>query len=154
MDKPRCLLDAIRRLPNQSLWQHMDLDGDGNWIIDALLGGTLAVAHDGSFKEHVDMSVCSAGLVLFCTKTNRLATISCAEKTRPGTASNYRGEFLGGLLLALLIHCAGEMMETDNCPPVVVACDNMGVVNHSRNRYRPLKEKQRQASSNTVQVQC
>ena len=84
---------------------HMDLDvdGDGNWIIDALVNGTLAVAHDGSFNEHVNRSVCSAGLVLLCTSTRKLATVSWAERTGPaGTATNYRGELLRGLPLALI----------------------------------------------------
>ena len=142
---PRTLLAAIRALPNQSLWVGLDLDGNGDWILDAIRSGTLVVAHDGSYKEHVDRSVSSAGLILFCTRCRRLAKASCAEHTMPGTAGNYRGELLGGLLLALIMHAAGPLLGHGPFPVVEIACDNMGVVIHGKNRDRPLKDKQKQA---------
>eukprot|EP00956_Cyclotella_meneghiniana_P003395 scaffold4090_cov21-Cyclotella_meneghiniana.AAC.1 len=120
---PRTLLEAIRALPNQSLWAGLDLDGNGDWILDALRSGTLVVAHDG----------------------RRLAKASCAERTMPGTAGNYRGELIGGLLLALIMHAAGPLLGQGPFPVVEIACDNMGVVGHGKNRDRPLKDKQKQA---------
>jgi hypothetical protein len=145
MDGPPHLLAALKLMPNQSLWRNVDLDGDGQWIIDGLRRGSLVVAHDGSFMEHLDRTVCSAGLVLFCTHTRHIATASCAERTDSDTAGNYRGELLGGLLLALIMRAAAPFLAHTPCPVVEIACDNMGVVIHGQNRHRPLKEAQKQA---------
>ena len=35
-DRPHSLLDSIRLLPNQSLWRDLDLDGDGDWLIEGI----------------------------------------------------------------------------------------------------------------------
>ena len=105
----------------------------------------MVIAHDGSFMEHLDRSVCSAGLVIYCTRARRVATVTCAERTDPDTAGNYRGELLGGLLLCLLLTAASRLIDSPICPCIEVACDNMGVVSHGKNRTRPLKEAQKQA---------
>jgi hypothetical protein len=140
----RTLRDVISGFPNQSLWTHLHLDGDGDWILDSIRKGTLMCAHDGSYQDKLDRSTCSAGVALFCTEKRRLATIACAERTDPTTASNYRGELLGGLLVSLLLK-ASSMLIHDDCPPIRIACDNLGVVGHGNNRGKSLKDAQVQA---------
>eukprot|EP00956_Cyclotella_meneghiniana_P019226 scaffold32771_cov65-Cyclotella_meneghiniana.AAC.3 len=143
-DKPTSLLATIRSFPNQSLWQSLDLDGDGEWIIDGLARGSLAIVHDGSFMEHMDDTSCSAGGIIFCKYSRRMATFSAAERTDNYTASNYRGELLGGLLAALILKAASSILSGD-AHPAVIACDNMGVVIHGNNRHQSLREAQAQA---------
>jgi hypothetical protein len=65
-ERPTTLLAVLRSYPNQSLWRDVDLDGDGEWIIDGLARGSLAIVHDGSFMEHLDETSCSAGGIIFC----------------------------------------------------------------------------------------
>jgi hypothetical protein len=143
-DKPTSLLATIRSFPNQSLWQYLDLDGDGEWIIDGLARGLLAIVHDGSFMEHMDDTSCSAGGIIFCRYSRQLATFSAAERTDNYTASNYRGELLGGLMTALILKAASSLLSGD-AHPAVIACDNMGVVIHGNNRHQSLREAQAQA---------
>jgi hypothetical protein len=143
-DRPTTLLATIRSFPNQSLWRNIDLDGDGEWIVDGLARGSLAIVHDGSFMEHLDQACCSAGGIIFCRTTRRMATYSAAERTDSDTASNYRGELLGGLLAALILKAASALLS-GNAHPTVLACDNMGVVIHGNERHRSLKEAQAQA---------
>jgi hypothetical protein len=143
-DKPTSLLATIRSFPNQSLWQSLDLDGDGEWIIDGLARGSLAIVHNGSFMEHMDDTSCSAGGIIFCKYNRRIATFSAAERTDNYTASNYRGELLGGLLAALILKAASSILSGD-AHPAVIACDNMGVVIHGNNRHQSLREAQAQA---------
>lgn len=138
------VLDVIRQFPNQSLWENLDLDGDGNWILDSLKMGTLICVHDGSYMELMDRSTCSAAVVLFCTEKRRLGTASCAERTDTETATNYRGELLGGLLISLILKAACSLIDGSVCPAVLLACDNNGVVGHGNNRQRSLPEKQTQ----------
>eukprot|EP00956_Cyclotella_meneghiniana_P039915 scaffold182809_cov28-Cyclotella_meneghiniana.AAC.2 len=106
--------------------------------------GTLVGVHDGSFKDKLCARTCSAGVVLFCTKQRRLATAACAERTDPRTASSYRGELLGGLLMSLILKAASSLID-ENCPPVRLACDNIGAVGHGNNRGKSLKDAQVQA---------
>jgi hypothetical protein len=42
-DRPTTLLAVLQSYPNQSLWHDIDLDGDGQWIIDGLARGSLAM---------------------------------------------------------------------------------------------------------------
>jgi hypothetical protein len=141
---PSNLRAAIAELPNQSLWSTLNLDGDGEWILDAMVRGTLVIVHDGSYMEELDRSACSAGGVIFCTQVRRMATFSAAERTHHRTASNYRGELLGGLLASLILKAASSLLSAE-VRPVYIACDNMGVVLHGNNRHRSLKEAQKQA---------
>jgi hypothetical protein len=108
-----------------------------------VLVGSLAIVHDGSFMEHLDQSCCSAGGIILCRETLRMATFSVAERT-DSSASNYRGEPLGGLLAALILKAASSILS-GNAHPAVLACDNMGVVIHGNERNRSLKEAQTQA---------
>ena len=73
-DRPTTLLATIKSFPNQSLWRYIDLDGDGELIVDGLARGTLAIVHDGSFMEHLDPSVCLAGGIIFCREARRIGT--------------------------------------------------------------------------------
>jgi hypothetical protein len=115
---PTTLKSVICSYPNQTLWNDLDLDGDGEWIVDGLARGSLAIVHNSSF--------------------------SAAERTDNHTASNYRGELLGNLMTALILKAASSLLSGD-AHPAVVACDNMGVVIHGNDRHRSLREAQSQA---------
>eukprot|EP00956_Cyclotella_meneghiniana_P028836 scaffold68204_cov23-Cyclotella_meneghiniana.AAC.8 len=142
---PPTLKEVIAKYPNQSLWDHLDLGDDGgNWILETIRMGTLVGVHDGSYKDKLCARICSAGVVLFCTKQRRLATAARAERTDPRTASSYRGELLGGLLMSLILKAASSLID-EKSPPVRLACDNIGAVGHGNNRGKSLKDAQVQA---------
>ena len=42
---------------NQSLWKDFVYDGDGRWITDGLVNGTLVAVHDGSYMKEVNPQV-------------------------------------------------------------------------------------------------
>jgi hypothetical protein len=96
-ERPTTLKSVICSYPNQTLWNDLDLDGDGKWIVDGLARGSLAIVHNSSF--------------------------SAAERTDKHTASNYRGELLGNLMAALILKAASSLLLGD-AHPAVVACDN------------------------------
>jgi hypothetical protein len=50
-ERPTTLKAVVRSYPNQSLWHDLDLDGDGEWIVDGLARGSLAIVHDGFFMD-------------------------------------------------------------------------------------------------------
>lgn len=67
------------------------------------------------------------------------------EKSDNKTASNYRGEILGAIATQLLIKFAIEGRDITGHKPIVLVCDNMGVVKHGNEPKNPLSEKQCQA---------
>lgn len=141
ISKPTAFWDVLKSFSNQSLWRHFHCEGDGFWITQALIAGTLMCVHDGSFMVCMDKTVCSAGFIIRCTKSGKTAMGSVVEKS--DVASNYRGEILGGMMIQLVLRAASSVSRPYR--QVVVNCDNMGVVNHGNEPQAPLQEKQSQA---------
>jgi hypothetical protein len=71
-----------------------------------------------------------------------MASITHSEATDARTASNYRGELIGGALATLVLLAASQTKPTRAFPPCSVFCDNLGVVTHGNNPHRALPEKQ------------
>ena len=76
--------------------------------------------------------------------TGKTATGSIAEQS--DSASNYRGEILGGMMIQLVLRAASRDQDLAY-HQVVVNCDNIGVVGHGNNPDDPLPEKQTQADT-------
>ena len=141
----RSFLQRLRALPNQSLWRTLQLDGDGTWIYDALMRGTLICMSDGSYNERVSREVCSCAAILACKRTGFRATVSWVERSNTHSATNFRGEILGSIAIQLLLKVAmdGKYVES-SCRPRI-GCDNKGVVHHGNHPFRPLPTNQKQA---------
>jgi hypothetical protein len=103
--KPTFLM-KLQEGSQKQLWKSMQIAQDGEWILQAIENGTLLIAHDGSFMPHKNKSLCSAGIVLLCTQTCQIGTIKLCEKTCPETASNYRGELIGGMITSHILQVA------------------------------------------------
>jgi hypothetical protein len=100
---PPTFLGILHSWPNQSLWRTLKVDGDGSWILDALVAGSLDldVVHDGSFMKKVTPKVCSMALLMRCRLTGHELTCTWAEMSN--SADNYRGELLGALCCSLIL---------------------------------------------------
>jgi len=101
---PQTFMEALSSYKNQTLFKHFRCDGDGEWIEEAVLRGSLVVVHDGSYKKELDTNVCSAATVLYCTFTKRRC--SCCVAERSEAADNYRAEILGGIITQLILKAA------------------------------------------------
>ena len=89
------------------------------------------------------LDVCSAGVILFCKDTGKIAAVSVVERTNQTAASNYQGELLAGLIGVLLLYAAS--LDTSRTYKTArVRCDNIGMVGHGNNYTKPLLEKQSQ----------
>ena len=71
--------------------------------------------------------ICSAAVMIYCTATGFSAKGAIVESTF--NAYNYRGKILGGMLLQLILRAASQDRSVEY-QPVVIHCDNKGVVNH------------------------
>jgi hypothetical protein len=77
------------------------------------------------------------------TSTGKMGTVTLAERTTKLTASNFRGEGIGGILNGLVLWAATPAGQ--KYQQVLTGCDNMGIVLHARHRQRSLPSRQPQA---------
>ena len=120
----------IRGFANQSLWVSLDYDGDGSWILEGMLAHVLIIIHDGSYMNKISPIISSAATIIYCTITKVQCKCTWAEMST--SAGPYRGKILGGVMTQLILHAAAASYH-DAIPPVVVECDNNGVVIHGNN---------------------
>ena len=139
---PRTFWQAIHSDGNQSLWRTLKCDGDGAWIGQGLLSGTLLVAHDGSYMKEIAPDVCSAAVMIYCSQT--LQTCTCTIVEQSPSAGSYRGEILGAILAQLILRAA-SLGIIGPFPVLQEDCDNNGVVLHGNNFLKPLPTSQTQA---------
>jgi len=131
-------------LGRPDLLKTMDMGEDTSWVMEAIHTGSLITCHDGSYMPKLAPDICSAALVVSCSKTKCVGTWTVVEKTTASTASNYRGEILGAILNGLLLW--GECRNTQTkIPPIATGCDNMGVIRQARSWSNSLPERQPQA---------
>jgi hypothetical protein len=135
---PTSFLDVLHSYSNIGLWEHLTIDGDGEWIREGIIRGSLVCAHDGSYMalEVVDLS--SAGVIVFCASTKQWLKASLVERST--FTSNYCGKLLGALMSLLILRAASSFL----LPPlhlVVLHCDNHVVITHGNSPLTSLPEK-------------
>jgi hypothetical protein len=140
---PTTLQETLLAWGQGSLWKQLYANGDIQWISDAYTRGSLVLCHDGSYMPHQDEARCSAAVVILCTWSANQAHVVFCELTDPDTASNYRGEIIGGVIATLLLRALSVCAPPP--PPAKILpiyCDNLGVVCHGNAYLRSLPEKQ------------
>ncbi len=135
-------LDRLRSYGNDSLWSNLCVDGDGQWIGHSAIHGDLCIARDGSYMVDKSQFLCSAGVIFYCRRTYLRLTVSVTERSE--AASNYRGKLLGAVLALLILRAASEGRGVP-FPPILLHCDNRGVISHGNSPLMALSETQRQA---------
>jgi len=136
-------------------------DGNGSWILEGMLAQSLIIIHDGSYMNKISPIISSAATMIYCIIAKVRCKCTWAEMST--SARSYRGKIPGGVMTQLILHAAAASYH-GAIPPVMVDCDNNGVVIHGNNSIRPLPSNQSQAdllrtfknlvSSQTFQVQC
>jgi hypothetical protein len=140
--QPTLFMEVLKSYEDCGLWEHLSVNGDGEWIHEGMATGSLIIAHDGSYMALEAPDLCSAGLVLFCKTSKKWLKASAAERLE--VASNYCGKLLGALISLLILRAASVTLDL----PIqtgVLHCNNHGVINHRNLPRVSLHEKQRQA---------
>ena len=81
---------------NGTLWESLDYDGDGSWILEGMINRSLIIIHDGSYMKEVSPFISAAATMIYCTKAKKRCKCTWAEKSE--SAGSYRGERLGGIM--------------------------------------------------------
>jgi len=127
---------------NATLWQSLDYDGDGSWILNGMINRSLKIIHDGSYMKEISPSISAAATMIYCTIAKKRCKCTWAEKSE--AAGSYRGDILGGIMTQLLLRAAARGYK-GKIPCVGADCDNNGVVNHGNTSHIPLTANQTQA---------
>jgi ribonuclease HI len=106
------------------------------------VGGTLSIAHDGSYMLEDAAGICSSGVIIYCRATKNWLKVLVAEHSN--NASNYRGELLGAVLSLLILRAATVNLVAPYSH-AKLSCGNPGVISHSNSPPFSLSEKQKQA---------
>ena len=96
----------------------------------------------GSYMKDVAADVCSAAVMIYCTRTQQTCTCTIVEQSP--SAGSYRGEILGAILTQLILHASSSGIFGP-FPVLTEDCDNNGVVLHGNSFSKPLPASQTQA---------
>jgi hypothetical protein len=135
---------TMRHFTNQSLWVSLEYSGDGSWILDGMLAQSLIIIHNGSYMKEISPDTCSAATMMYCITSKYLC--KCTWVERSASSGSYRGEILGRMMTQLILNAA-SLSYKGSIPPVVVGCDNNGVVSHGNTPLQSLPTNQPQADA-------
>ena len=77
---PTTLHEVLNSWPNKVPWRHFTCSGDGSWMREGFMQGSLILNHGGSY-EKVDTDACSTAYTILCKTTGKEATRSVVERS-------------------------------------------------------------------------
>ncbi len=135
---PTTFCEILESYGDSRLWENLSYDGNGEWIQEGLVAGSICITHDGSYMPKESTTLSSAGIIIYCKNTKQWLKILVMEHSN--AASNYRGELLGAVLALLILRATTSMMTT-LYPRTMLHCNNKGVIGHSNSPLRSLPER-------------
>ena len=125
-DSPTSFLEVLAGWNCSWMWRKMKITGGTAWMYDAIADKSLIGVTDGSFIQDFCPTICSAAVVLECTKGRGRLVLSFAEQSP--TASAFHGELLGLLALHLLLLSFNKVRpQLTGC--VMIYSDCLGALN-------------------------
>lgn len=133
----------------ESFWTFLrDWGGDWMWddvqlvfgidaLVDALSSGSAILVTDGSYSRHIRADIDGAGWLVYCT-TRKKIILKATFYEQCLQAGSYRGELCGLLAVHLLVLAVEQFYELPAGPRGLVACDNLGGLNKSKERRRKI----------------
>jgi hypothetical protein len=89
-------LDVLNSWGNTWLWEHMPIAGRVAWVEKSIVDSTLVSVMDGLYIRELILNLCSAAIVLECSKERGRIVGAFSESIR--VANDYRGELLDHLI--------------------------------------------------------
>jgi hypothetical protein len=142
---PTNFLEVLKEWGCTWLWEEMKMTGStgkgvdmasedgGKWLEEAIKDNSLVCITDGSYIREMCPHLCSAAVILECTKGRGKLVVAMSEKCKQANA--YRGELLGLMAVHLLLlavnkanpdlegsahvysDCLGALDKVENLPP-------------------------------------
>ena len=129
-------MDVLQDWDCAWMWDNLTVEGEEDWIVEAIAAGECMAVTDGSYMEDVDSSVCSASFIFECSRgRGRIFGSFCEQSS---VACSYRGELLGLLAMHLILlgvetaypatggrvdiysDCLTALWTVENLPPTMI----------------------------------
>ena len=128
---------SVRSFGGEWLWEHTHTPLGIDALVDAIADGSAILVTDGSYFRNVRPDVDGAGWLVYCKIRRKIVFEgSCFEQN--AQAGSYRGELLGLLAMHVLILAVEKFYGLTSGPRGLVACDNLGGLNKSKERRKKI----------------
>jgi hypothetical protein len=119
---PTSFLEVFQEWGCTWLWKEMQMTGStgkgvnmqsvdgGQWMIDAIEDNSLVCVTDGSYIREMCPHLCSAAVIIECTKGRGRLVLSFTEQSRQANA--YRGELLGLMAVHLILLAVNKVQPS------------------------------------------
>jgi hypothetical protein len=119
------------------LWEHTYLPFGIDALVDSIAEGTAILVTDGSYSRKIRHDIDGAGWLIYC-KRRKKVVFKGSFSEWSGSAGSYRGELLGLLAVHLMVLAVEKFYDLAAGPRGLVACDNLGGLNKSRERRKKI----------------
>ena len=77
----------LKRYGNETLWESLDYDGDGLWILEGMINRSLIIIHDGSYMKETSPLISAAAMILTYSSTTlpTIKTTISSSRAYPST---------------------------------------------------------------------
>jgi hypothetical protein len=100
-------------------------------MVDAIASGSAVLVTDGSYSLKIWSDIDGASWMIYC-RTRRKVVFKGSFYEWCGNAGSYRGELLGLLAVHVIVLAVERFYNLPSGPCGLVACDNLGGLNKSR----------------------
>lgn len=119
------------------MWENYYMPYGIDALIEAIASGTAIYVTDGSYSRKIRADIDGAGWLVYCRKLKK-AVFKASFHEHCHTAGSYRGELVGLMATHLLIYAVEQFYDLSDGPRGLVACDNLGGLNKSKERRKKI----------------
>ena len=94
-------MEVLRGWGNTWIWDDLRICGGTEWVFEAIMDESMIAVCDVSYIRQIYPNLCSAALIMECTKGRGRLVVSFVEKLLAANA--YRGELMGLMAVHLLL---------------------------------------------------
>jgi hypothetical protein len=129
--------EFVRSMGGEWMWDQIHTPHGLDAVVDAVASGSAVYVTDGSYSRKIRSDIDGAGWVIYC-KTRKKIVLKGSFYEWCDKAGSYRGELVGLLAVHMLIMAVEEFYDLAEGPRGLVACDNLGGLNKSKERRRKI----------------
>jgi hypothetical protein len=126
------------------MWEDCHMPYGFDAVVDAIFSGEAIYVTDGSYNRPLRSDLDGAGWLIYCP-TRKRVVLTCSFCECSKYAGSYRGELLGLLAIHLFLLAITEFYDFQLPSLGIIACDNLGGLNKSKERRRKVPSNHKHA---------
>lgn len=137
VDTEESFWNFVKQWGGEWMWESIYTPHGLDAVVEAVVEGSAVYVTDGSYSRKIRSDVDGAGWVVYCKKRKKIVLKGSFYEWN-GTAGSYRGELVGLLSVHLLTLAVEQFYDLPEGQRGLVACDNLGGLNKSKERRRKI----------------